>query len=141
MVNEIAWQRRILNQVAKEGGYGKKWATPYTVGVPDLVLSLPRVGLTLAEVKLETNWAKNTQRTIGLTEKQSLELSRFYTAGARTRVLLVVDNGEKDVFMNIFSPPEPRSVLKLSLTEARDRGFVWEYRGQRRGFVDWLSSK
>ena len=59
-MNEVGWQSKILKRIKKEGGWGKKWATSYTVGVPDLILSFEEKGVCVTEVKLEKDWNTNT---------------------------------------------------------------------------------
>jgi hypothetical protein len=65
-------QADIIKSIKAESGYAKKWATPYTVGVPDLVGSLPSVGCFLMEVKKPGKQP---------TPKQAYELKQYQDAG------------------------------------------------------------
>jgi len=50
---ELNVQANILKSVIKGGGFGRKWASDFQVGVPDLILAMPGLGLWLCEVKHE----------------------------------------------------------------------------------------
>lgn len=94
MAKEVEWQTKIIKRIRSEGGYAKKWATQYSVGVPDLVTVLndEQSGLAAShffEVKLEKSWFKNTSRKIKLSEKQKYEISALAKAGARVGVILL----------------------------------------------------
>lgn len=52
MTNEVYWQGKITDSIRKQGGAGKKWASQWLVGPPDLVLGVPSLGGVLMEVKL-----------------------------------------------------------------------------------------
>jgi hypothetical protein len=81
MSNELEWQRRIVKSVKSQGGWGAKWATQWTVGVPDLVLCLPDHGLFTMEVKLFKDLKPAWSRQVGTTEKQKHALSSINAAG------------------------------------------------------------
>ena len=95
--NELKLQKHIIKLLKKEGGTGHKWATEWTVGVPDLVLAHPKTGLVLAEVKLETRWQSNTTRMIKLTDAQQIVLRRYSKAGASVLVLVGITHGYFDL--------------------------------------------
>jgi hypothetical protein len=69
MGKETQWQSKILTRVRGEGGYGRKWATQYSVGVPDLITATQR-GVLFIECKYEGDWNKATSRKIKFSEKQ-----------------------------------------------------------------------
>lgn len=129
MANEVTWQRKIIKRLCDEGGYGKKWATAYAVGVPDLILVTGALGLLVAEVKLEKNWNKNTDRTLGITSKQKKELNDIRDAGGSACVLLIVQQSPTQSYLNAFAPPGRRGVLTLSRDKALSGAYVWGERG------------
>lgn len=104
-MNELGWQRKIIKSVRDQGGYGKKWSTQMTVGVPDLVLALPDVGLFLMEVKLFTGAKDRFSRKVDTTPKQRLELGRFIKGGGLAVVGVVV-NWEKRGNYLVALPPD-----------------------------------
>lgn len=91
MANELEWQSRIIKSVRRQGGYGRKWATQLTVGVPDLVLSFQGIGPFFMEVKLLRNCVHDFDRKIGLQPKQMHELAMLNKAGAEAFVGVVVE--------------------------------------------------
>lgn len=92
MLNEVKWQTKFIKRIRTEGGYARKWATQYTVGVPDLIAVLRHEFESQChffEVKLEKNWFKNTNRTIDVSAKQLFELRSLQDAGANVAVVLI----------------------------------------------------
>jgi len=81
MVKETDHQLKIIQSAKKQGGYGKKWSSAYTVGVPDLVLSFPNIGIFLMEVKYEKDLTERFDRKLDITEKQRHELKMYHEAG------------------------------------------------------------
>lgn len=73
-------QLDIIHSIKAAGGYAKKWATPYSVGVADLVCSLPGIGIFLMEVKMFGN---------KLEPKQEYEKEQFEKAGGLVVVCYV----------------------------------------------------
>ena len=65
-------QLDILRTIKVGGGYGKKWATMYAVGAPDLICALPPIGIFLIEVKTPTGKHR---------PKQDFEQEQFKKAG------------------------------------------------------------
>lgn len=90
MSNELEWQRRIIKSVKSQGGWGAKWATQWTVGVPDLVLCLPQPGVFVMEVKLFKDVKPRWSRQVGTTVKQRHSLSEINSAGGLGLVGVVV---------------------------------------------------
>lgn len=91
MTDEIIWQRRIIKSVKNEGGWGRKWATQMTVGVPDLILALPHFGMFCAEVKLYQDAVEGWNRRTGVTEKQRHEINKINSAGGLGLVIGIVE--------------------------------------------------
>jgi len=90
MSNELEWQRRIIKSTKSQGGWGAKWATQWTVGVPDLVLCLPEPGVFVMEVKLFKDVKPGWSRQVGTTVKQRHSLSEINSAGGLALVGAVV---------------------------------------------------
>jgi len=88
--NELEWQRRIIKSTKSQGGWGAKWATQWTVGVPDLVLCLPEPGVFVMEVKLFRDVKSGWSRQVGTTVKQRHSLSEINSAGGLGLVGAVV---------------------------------------------------
>lgn len=100
---ELKWQSRIIDSARLHGGYGGKWSSRFQVGKVDLVLTLPRIGAFVAEVKLVEHPAARFNRAIETTELQDIELRRFEDGGAVALVLvvtkLVSDKALRDVWL------------------------------------------
>lgn len=99
-MKEINWQRRVVHTVRKLGGYGKKWASQYTVGAPDLILCLPSTGIFVMEIKMGLMSAGSNvpdtykfNQKINTTDKQKVELSQIEDAGGLAMVGLVWYSG------------------------------------------------
>lgn len=84
-MNELKLQSLIIDQIVSEGGHGRKLSHRFLVGIPDLLLrlSLPRSAkgaMVLVEVKLlrvSEDYDLTREPKIGVTPKQTLELTRF----------------------------------------------------------------
>lgn len=85
-MKELELQRRLLTQILKEGGVGRKQSNRFSIGVPDLLLSLPVKAppgrlLVEAEVKLlhyKDEPPINGKGTlIDITPMQLINLARF----------------------------------------------------------------
>ena len=81
MTSELDWQRRVIKSAKAQGGWGAKWATQWTVGVPDLILCLHHFGLFAMEVKLFDSVKPGWSRKIHTTDKQKHELNKINEAG------------------------------------------------------------
>lgn len=126
MVLEVDWQRRILKRIRQEGGWGHKWATSYTVGVADLVVTSPHwQGTALIECKLEKNWHKNTQRTIAYKPKQKEEAHGNIAAGGMAFGIVVVHNGPSDVKICPTRMPGPREKFRATLQDMLRTSYDW----------------
>ena len=80
MAKELLVQRQIIVSAKAQGGYGRKLATQFMVGMPDVLLGLPPFGLSLWEVKDFSAVADKFDKqlsgspTTPVTPKQSHEL-------------------------------------------------------------------
>mgnify|MGYP006423657611 CR=1 FL=1 len=97
LTGELDWQRRIIQSTKAQGGWGAKWATQWTVGVPDLILCLQGLGMFAMEVKLFDSVKPGWSRKIHTTDKQKHELSKINEAGGLGLVGVVVkyDSGKR----------------------------------------------
>lgn len=138
MADELAWQRRFARRVTEEGGYGKKWSSTYAVGVPDLILGTPEIGLFVAEAKLEKDWNMETKRTLALTDKQILELHRIAEGGGTTSILVFLEQTPRECYVNLFPRPQIRDRLTLSRTDMITGAFKWQ---QKEGLLPWLNKR
>ena len=82
MARENDDQLDVIRSIKAEGGYAKKWAARFGVGNPDLICSLPDIGIFLLEVKTP----KNSEPT-GI---QKYELEQWKKAGGLALVGIVV---------------------------------------------------
>jgi hypothetical protein len=74
MASELKWQTKIIKRIRDEGGYARKWATQFAVGVPDLItIGAKPVGAMFIECKFEKDWNTKVTRTIAFTPKQKAE--------------------------------------------------------------------
>lgn len=129
MPGENEWQTKIKDRIVTYGGWAKKWATPYTVGVADLVTTLPGLGNVLIEVKLEKEWNSNTSRTIALRPKQDVELNLVRAAGGRATVLVVVGESARTAKLALVVPPPPREPLKIFRNDLLRETYDWAQNG------------
>lgn len=91
-MKELSAQRTIIKWVEAEGGYGKKWSSTYSVGVPDLILLLGgrEHALVFAEVKIIKPTTLKFRRAVALTPRQHIELLRLRKQGVRAVVAVLV---------------------------------------------------
>jgi hypothetical protein len=92
-MKELDLQRRIIDEVKASGGWGRKWATQFQNGVPDLILTLPIEGTFFVEVKLveRANFDFTRFRpAIKTSRLQVQEMARIKAAGGVAFVLVGV---------------------------------------------------
>lgn len=80
--NELGEQTHVIKSVRKIGGYGRKISHRFHIGIPDLLLVVPGYVPGIWEMKDLGEWNKNTERALGVTEKQEIELQEFDIACA-----------------------------------------------------------
>jgi len=91
--NELRFQNHIIDTYKIEGGTGKKWASEWTVGNPDLILSCRGVGVHLAEVKHRPTFSPERTIKNPMAAKQQQAARQFIEAGGTVFLFIVV--GEK----------------------------------------------
>ena len=136
MAKEIDGQRHIIKHIRKEGGYARKWSSPYVVGVPDLITCGIGPGALFIEVKMEKKWYKDTIRAIQFTEKQTEEAQKIIEGGGRCIGLIIMYGGPQNVEIAPVRMPAPREKLRVRLSELQRGCFKWR---SEVGFVRWLS--
>jgi hypothetical protein len=91
---ELAFQSHVIDSYKSCGGYGRKWATELMVGVPDLICTLPEIGLHLVEMKHRPEWSVDAQYRNPLTPKQKMEALAYVRAGGLAVGYVVVASSE-----------------------------------------------
>lgn len=90
--NELRFQNHIIDTYKIEGGTGKKWASEWAVGNPDLILSCSGVGVHLAEVKHRPTFTLSRPILNPMAKKQ-ISVAREYVASGGL-VFLYIVSGE-----------------------------------------------
>lgn len=107
--NELKDQHEIMQSIYMQGGHARKWASRFQVGMPDLICSLPRVGIWLMEIKaIEcrsiVSLAYLREFVIPIKDKQRRELEKFDMAGGRA-IIGVVLHIKRDKIKRLFLCP------------------------------------
>ncbi len=132
-MNELAWQRKIIQRAGVRGGYGRKWASQYSVGVPDLIL-VHGGNVCFVEVKLEkVTAARYFRHTLKVTAKQEYELQRLRAAGAMAFIVAVLYYGRAKAYL---LPVFPDGDYVVSSDDI-ERSYDW-YGSHSIGLMDWL---
>ena len=114
--NELRFQNHIIDTYKAEGGTGKKWASEWAVGNPDLVLSCPGVGVHLAEVKHRPTFdpARSIQNPMSAKQKQAAR--DYIEAGGTVFLFIVVGEKAVNSRLCIYDPLKdcsPESLLAV----------------------------
>jgi hypothetical protein len=91
---ELVFQSHILDSYANCGGYARKWASEWQVGVPDLICTLPDIGCHLVEVKHRPLWLSRPVWDNPLEPKQR-EICKDYMKGGAIVFVGVISGGSK----------------------------------------------
>lgn len=78
---ELKFQKHIINSYKRQGGVARKWASEWQVGVPDIIASLPLVGVHLIEVKHRPEWESGQIRSNPLDPIQISVAKDYINAG------------------------------------------------------------
>lgn len=90
-MKEKEWQRKIVQTIKDEGGWGRKWASPYAIGVPDLILCHGLFSTYFMEVKhLDVTNRSTKPVLVGLTDNQVSTCRQIEKAGGKVVVGAVV---------------------------------------------------
>lgn len=87
---ELRFQSHIIDSYKNWNGYGRKWSSEWTVGVPDLVLSLPLFGGHLAEVKHRPTWDFGKIYKNPLTDKQQEDCEAYHEAQCNVLGMVII---------------------------------------------------
>lgn len=100
-MNELAAQKLIIDAVRSVGGAGWKLSNRFLVGVPDLLLCLPRQPIGVWEVKISDR-KKSDMLTLKITPLQEKTLNDLHNAGGYCGVISFLRDGSK-LFMNAYT--------------------------------------
>lgn len=119
--NELLFQNHIIESYERAGGRAQKWASEWQANKPDLICSLPLIGLHLMEVKHLPEWdpaKKNTHRNV-LTIGQQKECKMYLDAGASVYAGVVMKSSyARGSVMALFNPIVPEwNILGSTLSE------------------------
>lgn len=129
MANEITHQRKIIEAVRQQGGWGSKWASKLQAGRPDLILCLPEMGMFAAEVKRVAPKSDDWSRAIKLTALQRETLRRIVSAGGLAMVMVVIEL-QRNWERRIAALPWHAEVLKSDLIDEGRCATIHVQRGQ-----------
>lgn len=101
---ELSFQGHIIDSYKNFGGYAKKWASEWQKGVPDLIASLPGIGLHLAEVKHRPDFLTKGRIANPLEPKQKQECRDFMAAGGMVCGYLVAGEKALGSRLYVFDP-------------------------------------
>lgn len=107
---ELTFQKLIIGSYARQLGYARKWASDHTAGQPDLVCSMPGVGIHLVEVKHAPQFGDTVVDMANpMTALQQLTARKYIEAGGRV-VLAVVgkSSGAIGSALYLYNPLLPR---------------------------------
>lgn len=91
MSRELKFQSDLINSAKYFGGYGRKMAHKFQVGIPDLHILLPGLEPWIVEAKwLDKKPDPLRTFTIGTTAKQRHELHMMEKSGSKIRAFVIV---------------------------------------------------
>jgi len=97
--DELKFQTHLVKSYASYGGFAKKWASEWQGGVPDLVCSLPMIGLHLIEVKHRPSFGPGSDITNPM-EKLQIEVGQSYAKAGAVSLLCVI-GGDTDALKSV----------------------------------------
>lgn len=123
---ELKYQPRIVDSYPFYGGFAKKWVTDVQVGNPDLICTLPWMGLHLIEVKHRPDWRVGYEYVNPLAKIQGHVAGDFLKGGGLV-FGLVITGGELNVMDTKIHRFDPRAkFVKLTsngIPYIRGRGY------------------
>ena len=75
--NELSFQKEIIDSAKAAGGYGFKLTNRFTIGVPDILVSVPMYAPSLFEAKHLGDVVANFDRQTGVTPLQQEQMKRW----------------------------------------------------------------
>ena len=124
--NELKLQAEICKSVIEQGGWAKKLTNQFTIGIPDLLISLPGFIPCLAEVKDFGEVGDKFDRQIDLSPKQRHELLAFDKVNIGSAVLLIGLKWRNEHYL-VALPPATQRLSHLYRDDA------WRYRKRLTG--------
>jgi hypothetical protein len=124
-LKEIDWQTKIIESAKLVGGYGKKWASPFNKGVPDLIIGLPKLGGWLFEVKVvdAKEWVVEKKTPVRM--KQLYELRMFAKAGMQAGIMIVVRMPNDINYLAVMPPDHDEFTVELDMMILHKRAVRW----------------
>lgn len=99
--NELRFQNHIIDSYEICGGHAQKWASEWQANKPDLICSLPGVGLHLLEVKHVPNFRVLIENQ--LTKGQQIECIKYLEAGAWVWAAVVAGSSDaRGSYLGLF---------------------------------------
>ncbi len=129
MPKENYYQAQLCKIAKSNGGYGAKWSSSFKVGPPDLIMSYPKTGIFLMEVKKIDVTIPNFKRKIDATELQRKYLNSYVDAGgvAFIGVVVVWGMGAWDL---VACPPYAKELHGSTYKD------VYPHRGYTKKYID-----
>jgi hypothetical protein len=93
-MKELDCQKKVIDIVKQNGGWGAKWDSKHKVGVPDLILSHPSFGTIFVEVKLTDITDHGVIRTVP-TPIQVATIDRILASRSIVLIIRGVRNSKK----------------------------------------------
>ena len=130
MPSENEWQTKICKRIREEGGYAKKWASGFLVGVPDLVVVAEGHNWFVEVKKIDCVIGKDFKKKLHITPKQLQEIQAIMTAGGEAYVLVVFE-----AHKNTLKGKVADTFLRLYRLPRAGTGVLWVY--SKEGFIPW----
>lgn len=122
---EIDWQTKLVKRIRNEDGHAQKMGSVMASSTLDLIGSLPGLGAFLVECKMEhVERDKWGFRTLKVTEKQKIEIYRWYCGGATVRVICFVRYSPAEVYLVSFKPKIPPNDYVI-MPVMEERALLW----------------
>lgn len=124
---ELKFQTEILKSVRLAGGHGQKIAHRFKVGVPDLLVAMPGLGMVLLECKSLGAVGDSFNRNTGITPIQQETLAKYNAtqdSPIGAQLIYLVHHGVARAVV------WPAAALKISSEYERENGIWVERRKQ-----------
>lgn len=128
-MKELHWQRHLIEDVEKLGGYGLKMSNQFTSGVPDLLLQIPDMPTCAIECKVKkvASYSIGKQYSNQMTKLQRITIKEMQDAGMVAGGLVLFDDGSTTHYMCVVSDCDAGMItMGKSDLIRRKRGEVWQ---------------
>lgn len=105
-MSENTYQARIVKSIRMQGGFARKWASEYNIGVPDIIGAYKDLGPFFMEVKLFN--ANIKDKKIGTTPIQRHTMEQMEAAGMLCMVVPIVVWTPGNFNIYAYRPDEKR---------------------------------